>query len=72
MGASGEPPNRSPARLAMYCSLSGVLPEEPVVCTRSGHIYEARLVMKHVEATGREPVTGDEVTAADFLPIKSA
>jgi pre-mRNA-processing factor 19 len=51
--------------------VSGVVPEEPVVCTRSGHLYESKLVLKHVEATGREPVTNEEVTAADFLPVKS-
>lgn len=38
---------------------------------RSGHVYEKRLVMKHLETVGTEPVTGEEVTAADFIPIKS-
>ncbi len=52
--------------------VSGVVPEDPVVCLKSGFVYERRLVEKHVETTGQEPVTKEEVGASDFLPIKSA
>ena len=56
----------------MLCSLSGAVPEEPVVCLKTGHLYEKRLIEKHIETTGRDPVTREDITVADLLPIKSA
>jgi pre-mRNA-processing factor 19 len=50
--------------------VSGVVPEEPVVCIKSGHLYEKRLVEKHIETTGQEPVTKEEVSISDLLPVK--
>ena len=40
-------------------------------CVKSGHVYEKRLITKHVEQTGRDPVTQDEVTAADLVPVRN-
>lgn len=40
-------------------------------CTKSGHVYEKRLILKHLEQTGRDPVTGEEATADDLVPVKS-
>lgn len=54
-----------------FLAVSGVVPEEPVFCAKSGHIYERRLVTKHIEQTGREPVTGEEVSVADLQPVRS-
>ena len=31
------------------CAVSGTVPEEPVISTRSGHLYEKRLVEKHIK-----------------------
>lgn len=56
----------------MLCSLSGTVPEEPVISLKSGHLYEKRLIEKHIETTGRDPVTREEATVADLLPVKSA
>lgn len=50
--------------------VSGVVPEEPVVCTKSGFVYEKRLITKHVEISGTEPVTGEPITADDLLPLR--
>lgn len=31
------------------CAVSGTAPEEPVVSTKTGHVYEKRLVEKHIK-----------------------
>ena len=54
----------------MLCALSGVAPEQPVVSTKSGHIFERSVVTKFVEANGRCPVTGEPLAADDLLPLK--
>lgn len=53
-------------------AVSGVVPEEPVFCTKSGHVYEKRLVFKHVSTTGTEPTTGEPCTQDDFVLVKAS
>ena len=52
-------------------AVSGVVPEEPVYCNKSGHIYEKRLIIKQIETTGKDPITNDDISIDDLLPIKS-
>jgi len=52
------------------CALSGIIVENPVVSKKSGHIYEKRLIEKHIDATGRCPITKAEFTKDDLLEIK--
>ncbi len=33
----------------MQCSISGEVPQEPVVSVKTGHLYEKRLIEKHLE-----------------------
>jgi hypothetical protein len=33
----------------MYCAISGVTPDDPVVSRQSGLLYERRLILKHLE-----------------------
>lgn len=55
----------------MYCAISGVVPEEPVVSAKSGHIFEKRLIEKALDATnGRCPETGQELSKQDLIAIK--
>lgn len=35
----------------MFCALSGEVPQEPVVSTKSGHVFEKRLIVQHVEVS---------------------
>lgn len=60
--------SRLPLRLF---AVSGSVPEEPVICVKSGHLYERRLIQKAIETTGREPLTGEDITLADLIPVKS-
>eukprot|EP00188_Purpureofilum_apyrenoidigerum_P001332 Plantae.Rhodophyta-Purpureofilum_apyrenoidigerum.ctg17232.p1 GENE.Plantae.Rhodophyta-Purpureofilum_apyrenoidigerum.ctg17232~~Plantae.Rhodophyta-Purpureofilum_apyrenoidigerum.ctg17232.p1 ORF type:complete len:513 (+),score=103.44 Plantae.Rhodophyta-Purpureofilum_apyrenoidigerum.ctg17232:120-1658(+) len=55
----------------MFCSLSGVTPEEPVVNKKTGHIYEKRLIEQHILASGgKDPETEEELTENDLVSIK--
>lgn len=52
------------------CALSGIIVENPVVSKKTGHIFEKRLIEKHIAATGRCPLTKVELTKDDLLDIK--
>lgn len=53
-----------------HCAISGQPLLNPVVCVRTGLVFEKKVVLKHVEATGRCPITGAEVTPADFIDLQ--
>ena len=55
----------------MLCGISGVVPQEPVVCLKSGFVYERRLVEAHLASTGTEPTTGEAAAPEDLLALKS-
>ncbi|KAI0435526.1 WD40-repeat-containing domain protein [Xylaria telfairii] len=55
----------------MLCALSGEAPQEPVVSRLSGSVFEKRLVEKYIDENGKDPVSGDQLTLDDLLPIKS-
>ncbi|KAL6768632.1 PRP19 [Auxenochlorella protothecoides x Auxenochlorella symbiontica] len=54
----------------MLCSISGSVPEEPVVSKVSGHLYEKRLVLKIIQETGRDPVTDEPLAAGDLVTLQ--
>ncbi|KAI0399156.1 WD40-repeat-containing domain protein [Xylaria palmicola] len=56
----------------MLCALSGEAPQEPVVSKLSGSVFEKRLIEKYIEEHGKDPVSGEDLTLDDLLPIKSA
>eukprot|EP00735_Rhodelphis_limneticus_P001471 TRINITY_DN12095_c0_g1::TRINITY_DN12095_c0_g1_i1::g.9675::m.9675 TRINITY_DN12095_c0_g1::TRINITY_DN12095_c0_g1_i1::g.9675 ORF type:complete len:520 (+),score=156.66,sp/Q9AV81/PRP19_ORYSJ/46.24/9e-150,WD40/PF00400.27/1.3e+04,WD40/PF00400.27/2.5e+02,WD40/PF00400.27/0.00052,WD40/PF00400.27/1.3,WD40/PF00400.27/1.1e-05,WD40/PF00400.27/8.2e-08,WD40/PF00400.27/81,WD40/PF00400.27/8.5e-09,Prp19/PF08606.6/3.5e-33,zf-Nse/PF11789.3/5.1e-08,eIF2A/PF08662.6/5e+02,eIF2A/PF08662.6/0.12,eIF2A/PF08662.6/23,Cep57_C len=55
----------------MYCSISGQTPEEPVISRKTGHLFEKRLIEKYIDATGKCPVSGEELSKDDLLPVKT-
>jgi pre-mRNA-processing factor 19 len=52
------------------CALSGNIIEVPVVSKTTGHVFERRLIEKHIDATGQCPITGDEMTRDSLLEIQ--
>ncbi len=52
------------------CAISGVVPSEPVVSTKTGHVFEKRLIEKHIEMTGTCPVTNQELGLANLIPLQ--
>ncbi|KAK2400171.1 U4/U6 small nuclear ribonucleoprotein PRP4 protein [Trifolium repens] len=55
----------------MNCSISGEVPEEPVVSRGSGLLFEKRLIERHIADYGKCPVTGEPLTLDDIVPIKT-
>lgn len=55
----------------MYCSISGITPEEPVVSRKSGLLFERRLVVKALAASGGKcPETGEDLSEDDLIAVK--
>lgn len=54
----------------MFCALSGEPPQVPVVCSKSGHVYERRLIEKYIAENGTDPISGDKLTTEDLIAIK--
>ncbi|KAH6770087.1 MOS4-associated complex 3A [Perilla frutescens var. hirtella] len=55
----------------MNCSISGEVPEEPVVSKSSGLLFEKRLIERHISDFGKCPITGEPMTIDDIVPIKT-
>jgi pre-mRNA-processing factor 19 len=54
----------------MFCAISGEVPQEPVVSTKSGHVFEKRLIEKHIIETSVCPVTGQALAMVDLVPLQ--
>ncbi|KAM3326842.1 pre-mRNA-processing factor 19 [Capsicum chacoense] len=55
----------------MNCSISGEVPEDPVVSKKSGLLFERRLIERHISDFGKCPVTGEPLTVDDIIPVKT-
>ncbi|KAL8481064.1 hypothetical protein ACS0TY_027555 [Phlomoides rotata] len=55
----------------MNCSISGEVPEEPVVSKGSGLLFEKRLIERHILDYGKCPITGEPMTMDDIVPVKT-
>ncbi|UZJ55234.1 hypothetical protein CBS101457_004554 [Exobasidium rhododendri] len=55
----------------MFCAISGEPPTTPVISTKSGLVYEARLIRKYVQENGKDPISGEELLEDDLLEIRS-
>jgi pre-mRNA-processing factor 19 len=55
-----------------FCSISGEPPQDPVVSSKSGHIYERRLILKYINDNGTDPLTGEKLEESDLLSVKAS
>ncbi|KAI7866575.1 WD40-repeat-containing domain protein [Spinellus fusiger] len=56
----------------MFCAISGEAPEYPVVSLKSGNVFEKQLIIKYIADHGKDPITGEEITAEDIVELKSS
>lgn len=54
----------------VLCSISGQPPVTAVVSTKSGHVFEKSLIEKHLQVTGTCPITKEDLSVADLLPLQ--
>ena len=49
----------------MFCSISGTTPEEPVISSRTGHLFEKSLIVKAMQVRHHDPhsATGPQMPA---------
>ncbi|KAF7731561.1 hypothetical protein EC973_009325 [Apophysomyces ossiformis] len=55
----------------MFCAISGEAPEVPVVSTKSGNLFEKRLIEKYIADHGKDPITSEEMTVDDLIEVKA-
>ncbi|KAI2764616.1 hypothetical protein DTO006G1_1034 [Penicillium roqueforti] len=55
----------------MLCAISGEAPQVPVVSTKSGSVFEKRLIETYIAEHGKDPVNGEELTTDDLIDLKS-
>ncbi|XP_057486586.1 pre-mRNA-processing factor 19 homolog 1-like [Actinidia eriantha] len=55
----------------MNCSISGEVPEEPVVSKKTGLLFEKRLIERHISDYGKCPITGEPLSMEEIVPIKT-
>nr|CAB3504685.1 unnamed protein product [Digitaria exilis] len=55
----------------MICAISGEVLDEPVVSKKSGLLFERRLIERYIEDHGKCPVTKEDLTMDDIVPVKT-
>lgn len=40
--------------------------------SKSGHVYERRLILKYINENGTDPITGDKLEEADLVTVKAS
>ena len=55
-----------------YCAISGEPPQDPVISSKSGHVYERRLVQKYITENGTDPITGEKLEESDLVSVKAS
>lgn len=55
----------------IVCAISGQAPEEPVFSSKTGHVYEKRLIVKHIQSAGKCPVTKEDLSQDDVVDMKA-
>ena len=55
-----------------FCAISGEAPLDPVVSTKSGHVYERRLILKYITDNQTDPITGEKLDESDLVSIKAS
>ncbi|TGZ82975.1 putative cell cycle control protein [Ascodesmis nigricans] len=58
--------------MTMLCAISGEAPTIPVASAKSGTVFEKRLIEAYIAEHGKDPVTGEELTTADLIELKSS
>ncbi|PWN44479.1 putative PRP19-non-snRNP spliceosome component required for DNA [Ceraceosorus guamensis] len=56
----------------MFCAISGEPPAQPVISTKSGQLYEARLIRKYIDENGKDPITGEVLSHDDLIEVKAS
>ncbi|RMZ89380.1 hypothetical protein DV736_g3387, partial [Chaetothyriales sp. CBS 134916] len=53
-------------------AISGEAPQVPVVSSKSGNVYEKRLIQAYISENGTEPTSGEALSTEDLIDVKAA
>lgn len=56
--------------MSILCAISQLAPEEPVVSSRSGCVFEKRLILKYISEFGKDPITSEPLEENQLIEIK--
>ncbi|KAK6533492.1 hypothetical protein TWF694_002431 [Orbilia ellipsospora] len=56
----------------MLCAISGETPQVPTISSKSGHVFEKRLIEAYIQENGKDPVTGEELKLEDLIDLKTS
>ncbi|KAK6361612.1 hypothetical protein TWF730_005331 [Orbilia blumenaviensis] len=56
----------------MLCAISGETPQTPAISSKSGHVFEKRLIEQYIQENGKDPVTGEELKLEDLIDLKTS
>ncbi|PFH50770.1 hypothetical protein AMATHDRAFT_3625 [Amanita thiersii Skay4041] len=55
-----------------FCAISGEVPQDPVISSKSGNLYERRLIVKYITENGTDPITGEKLEESDLIAVKAS
>ncbi|KAI7831880.1 putative PRP19-non-snRNP spliceosome component required for DNA repair [Kickxella alabastrina] len=55
--------------MSFCCSISGETPQEPVISSKTGRVYEKRLLQKYLNDNGREPQSDHGLSDEDIIDV---
>lgn len=58
--------------MSIICAISQQTPEEPVVSSQSGCIFEKRLIKKYISEYGKDPITNEPLDENQLIEIKQS
>lgn len=56
--------------MALCCSLSNEVPDEPVLSPVSGNIFERRLIVKYIKDNSVDPINGKDLSEDMLIEVK--
>ena len=66
-----SPPSLVLNRPAMFtCTISREVCRKPVISKKTGHIFEKELITKHLNSTGKCPITSQDMTTDDLIDVQ--
>ena len=57
--------------MALICSISNEVPEDPVLSPVSNHIFERRLIEKYLEENHTDPMNGEPLEPSNLIEVKT-
>jgi pre-mRNA-processing factor 19 len=52
------------------CALTGKILENPLISSKTGHVFEKESILSHIDRTGQCPITGQEMTKEELVEVK--